>query len=63
MLLPPEEGHFGIFSSCFVPLLTKVLLIKLIIFPVVMYGCKSWIVKKADAEELMLSKCGAGEDS
>ena len=32
-------------------------------FPVVMYGCESWIVKKARAEELMLLKCGVGEDS
>ena len=32
-------------------------------FPVVMYGCESWTVKKADTEELMLSGCGAGKDS
>ena len=28
-----------------------------------MYGCESWTEKKADTEELMLSGCGAGEDS
>ena len=34
------------------------------IFPVVMYGCESWTVKKRlSAEELMPSNCGAGEDS
>ena len=33
------------------------------VFPVVMYGCESWTVKKADAEELMLLNCGVGEDS
>ena len=32
-------------------------------FPVVMYGCESWTVKKASAEELMLLSCGVGEDS
>ena len=32
-------------------------------FPVVMYGCDSWTVKKASAEELMLLNCGVGEDS
>ena len=42
---------------------TKVLLVKAIAFPVAMYGCVSWTIKKADAEELILSNCGAGEDS
>ena len=32
-------------------------------FPVVMYGCKSWTIKKADTEELMLLNCGVEEDS
>ena len=37
------------------------------VFPVVMYGCESWIIKKAErrrlsAEELMLLNCGVGED-
>ena len=31
------------------------------VFPVVMYGCESWTLKKLSAEELMLLKCGAGE--
>ena len=37
--------------------------VKAIVFPVVMYGCESWTVKKASAEELMLLNCGVGEDS
>ena len=41
----------------------KVCLVKAMVFPVVMYGCESWTVKKADREELMLLNCGAGEDS
>ena len=44
-------------------LLTKVHLIKAMVFPVVMYGCERWTIKKAEHEELMLSNCGAGEDS
>ena len=43
--------------------LTKVLIVKAVIFPVVMYGCESWTIKKAEPEELMLLNCGAGEDS
>ena len=42
---------------------TKVCLVKAMVFPVVMYGCESWTVKEAEAEELMLLNCGAGEDS
>ena len=41
---------------------TKVHLIKAMVFPVVMYGCGSWTVKKVDAEELMVLNCGVGED-
>ena len=42
---------------------TKVHLVKAVIFPVVMYGCESWTVKKAECEKLMLVKCGVGENS
>ena len=42
---------------------TKVRLVKAMVFPVVMYGCESWTVKMASAEELMLLNCGVGEDS
>ena len=40
---------------------TKVHLVKAMVFPVVMYGCESWTIKKA--EELMFSNCGPREDS
>ena len=46
-----------------ITLLTKVLLVKAMVFPVVMYACESWTMKKAECEELMLLNCGAGEDS
>ena len=42
---------------------TKVHLVKAVVFPVVMYGCESWTVKKLSAEELMLLNCGVAEDS
>ena len=42
---------------------TKVHLVKAMVFSVVMYGCKSWTIKKVSTEELMLLNCGVGEDS
>ena len=42
---------------------TEVRLVKAMVFPVVMYRCESWTVKKAECEELMLLNCGVGEDS
>ena len=51
----------SIFKSRDITLPTKVCLVKAMVFPVVMYGCESWTVKKA--EELMLLNCGVGEDS
>ena len=42
---------------------TKVHLVKAMVFPVVIYGCESWTIKKAEQEELMLLDCGVGEDS
>ena len=38
----------GIFKSRDITLPTKVRLVKTMVFPVVMYGCESWTVKKAD---------------
>ena len=42
---------------------TKVCLVKVMVFPVVMYGCESWTIKKAECKELMLLNWGVGEDS
>ena len=43
---------------------TKVCLVNAMVFPVVMYRCESWTIKKAElSKEVMLSNCGAGEDS
>ena len=46
-----------------ITLLTKVHLVKALVFPIVMYGCGSWIIKKAEHEELIILNCGVGEDS
>ena len=42
---------------------TKTHLVKTMVFPVVMYECESWTIKKLSTEELMLLHCGVGEDS
>ena len=52
----------SIFKSRDITLLTKVCLIKAMVFPVVMYGCESWTIKKADYKELMLLNHGVGGD-
>ena len=46
-----------------ITLLTKVCILKTMIFPVVMYGCESWTIKRLSAKELMLLNCGARENS
>ena len=53
----------SILNSRDITLQTKVSLVKAMVFPVVMYGCESWTIKKAECEELMLLNCGVGEDS
>ena len=53
----------SIFKSRDITLPTKVRLIKAMVFPVVMYGCESWTVKKAEHRGMMLLNCGVGEDS
>ena len=47
-----------ILDSRDITLSTKVHLVKAVVFPVVMYGCDSWTIKKLSAEELMLLNCG-----
>ena len=46
-----------------ITLLKKIHLVKAIVFPVVMYGCESWTKRRLSNKELMLLKCGVGEDS
>ena len=42
---------------------TKVHLVKAMVFPVVMYGCESWTIKKAEDLRIDILNCGVGEDS
>ena len=53
----------SIFKSRDIILPTKLRLVKAMVFPVVMYGCESWTVKKAERQRMMLLNCGIGEDS
>ena len=53
----------SILKSGDISLPTKVHLVKAIIFPVVMYGCESWTVKKAEHRRIDVLNCGVGEDS
>ena len=52
----------SIFKSGDITLPTKARLVKAMVFPVVMYGCESWTIKKAEHQKLMLLNCGVGED-
>ena len=53
----------SILKSRDITLPTKAHLVKAMIFPVVMYECESWTIKKAEHQKLMLLNCGVGEDS
>ena len=53
----------NIFKSRDIALPTKFHLVKAMVFPVVMYGCESWTIKKLSPKELMLLNCGVGEES
>ena len=58
-------GHnwASILKSRDITLPPKVHLVKALVFPVLMYVCESWIIKKAKPIFLMLLNCGVGEDS
>ena len=53
----------SILKSRDITLPTKVHLVKAMVFPIVMYGCENWTIKRLSAEELVLLNCGVGEDS
>ena len=40
---------YGVFKSRDITLPTKVRLVKAMVFPVVMYGCKNWTIKKTES--------------
>ena len=53
----------SVLSSRDITLLTKVHLVEAMVFPVVMWGCESWAIKKADHQRVELLNCGIEEDS
>ena len=53
----------SILKSRDITLLTKVHLVKAMVFAVVMYGCESWTIKKAEYQRIDALNCGVGEDS
>ena len=53
----------SILKSRDITLPTKVCLVKAMVFPVVMYGCESWTVKKAEHQRIDALNCGVGEES
>ena len=53
----------SILKSRDITLPTKVYLVKAMVFPVVMYGCESWTMKKAEHRRTDAFDCGVGEDS
>ena len=46
-----------------ITLLTKVHLVKTMVLPIVMYGCESWTIKKAELRRIDALNCSVGEDS
>ena len=53
----------NIYKSRDITLSTKVHLVKAMVFPVVMYGCEGWTVRKAERRRIDELNCGVGEDS
>ena len=53
----------SILKSRDITLPTKVRLVKAMVFPVVMYGCENWTLKKAEHRKIGALNCGVGEDS
>ena len=53
----------SILKSRDITLPTKVCLVKALVFPIVIYGCESWTLKKAESQRIILLNCGVGEDS
>ena len=53
----------SILKSRDITLPTKLCLVKAMVFPVVMYGCESWTIKKAERQKPDVLNCGVGKDS
>ena len=53
----------SILKSRDITLPTKVPLVKAMVYPVVMYGCERWTIKKAECQRIDAFECGVGKDS
>ena len=53
----------SILKSRDITLSMKVHLVKAMVFPVVMYGCESWAIKKVECQRIDVLNCGVVEDS
>ena len=53
----------SVLKSRDITLLTKVHIVKTMVFPVVIYGCESWTIRKAEHQRVDALNCGVGEDS
>ena len=60
-----KKGNYWVLThkSRDITLPTKVHLVKAMVFPVVMYGCESWTVKKAECRRTDAFELCVGEDS
>ena len=55
-----SEGNSSSFLLLYI---CNIRLVKAMVFPVVMYGCERWTVKKAEHQRIDDLNCGVGEDS
>ena len=53
----------SILKNTDITLPTKVCMVKAMVFPVVVYGCESWTIRKAERQRIDALNCGIGEDS
>ena len=53
----------SILKSRDITLPSQICVIKAMVFPLVMYGCESWTIKKSEHQRIDTLNCGAGEDS
>ena len=53
----------SVFKSRDITLLTKICIVKAMVFPIVIYGCESWIIKKAEHQRIDAFELWFGEDS
>ena len=66
-MLSPWKNSYdkpdSVLKSRYITLLTKVCVVKAMVFPVVMYRYENWTIGRLSTEELMALNCGVGEDS